>query len=126
MVFCLRLFPRKLEKKVFSNTTILKSKDFMIDIPLLKGKGKFYAISSDSVRWFFKISAVKRCGFIVKTFAVYCRSIYSKATCFHFSIELLWTLITCNSIKWIHHEVFIMLLLLTLYIILITWKWFDC
>ena len=35
MVFFSRLFPRKLEKKFFSNPTILKSKDFMIDIPLV-------------------------------------------------------------------------------------------
>ena len=34
MVFCLRFFPRKLEKKVFSYPTMLKSKAFMIDIPL--------------------------------------------------------------------------------------------
>ena len=33
MVFDLRFFPRKLEKKVVSNPTILKSKDLMIDIP---------------------------------------------------------------------------------------------
>ena len=34
MVFFIRFFPRKLEKKVFSNPTILNSKNFMIDIPL--------------------------------------------------------------------------------------------
>ena len=37
MVFCPGFFPRKLEKKVFSNPKILISKDFMIDIPLLTG-----------------------------------------------------------------------------------------
>ena len=31
MLFYLRFFPRKLEKKVISNPTILKFKDFMID-----------------------------------------------------------------------------------------------
>ena len=38
MVFFPGFFPRKLEKKVFSFPTILKSKDFMIDIPLISTK----------------------------------------------------------------------------------------
>ena len=43
MVFFIGFFPRKLEKKVYSNPTILNSKNFMIDIPLLsfpRGKTK--------------------------------------------------------------------------------------
>ena len=43
MLFCLRLFPRKLEKKVISNPTILKSKDFMIDILLWYGAQPYHS-----------------------------------------------------------------------------------